>query len=205
MAGWTVTATSGDGGVFRQNRNDVLIGRVPCSSRRVWRVGNFDGGVMGRAWSNTSVAAGGSYVVGSYDAKEVKDGRERGAGRLFRGAPAASTGGGLPDAGLAQRRRRRRPGRWERMGRVGAACDNAAMESFLACCRRTCSTPDAGRPTRNSALRSLGRIVFKARPESPLTGYARRDRLSEIHCAAIWRVRTNRRSRPAPAEALRGG
>ena len=37
------------------------------------------------------------------------------------------------------------------MGRVGAAGDNAAMESSSACCRRTCSTAAAGTPASSYA------------------------------------------------------
>ncbi|AXE24130.1 hypothetical protein C0216_12275 [Streptomyces globosus] len=40
------------------------------------------------------------------------------------------------------------------IGRVGAAVDNAAMESFSACCRRTSSTAAAGPPARNCGSRS---------------------------------------------------
>ena len=75
------------------------------------------------------------------------------------------------------------------MGRVGAACDNAAMESFFSLLRKNVLDTRRWETARNSASRSLGRIVFKARRESPLTGYARRDSLSGIHIAAIWRVR----------------
>ena len=39
------------------------------------------------------------------------------------------------------------------MGRV-AACDNAAMESFFCCSRRTCSIGNAGPAAKNSASRS---------------------------------------------------
>lgn len=40
------------------------------------------------------------------------------------------------------------------MGRVGACGDNAAMESFLPCCRRTCSTGNGGRPATSSVWQS---------------------------------------------------
>jgi putative transposase len=40
------------------------------------------------------------------------------------------------------------------MGRVGACGDNAAMESFFACCRRMSWTGTAGPPARNSGWRS---------------------------------------------------
>lgn len=39
------------------------------------------------------------------------------------------------------------------MGRVGAAGDNAAMESFFRCCKRMFSTGSAGAPVRNSGWR----------------------------------------------------
>ena len=37
------------------------------------------------------------------------------------------------------------------MGRVGACGDNAAMQSFFAYCKKTCSTSAAGQPARNCA------------------------------------------------------
>lgn len=40
------------------------------------------------------------------------------------------------------------------MGRVGACGDNAATESFFACCNATCSTVDAGLPEPSSAWQS---------------------------------------------------
>lgn len=40
------------------------------------------------------------------------------------------------------------------IGRVGAAGDNAAMESFFSLCRRTSSTDASGPPAKNSGLRS---------------------------------------------------
>ena len=40
------------------------------------------------------------------------------------------------------------------MGQVGSAGDNAAMESFLRCCRRTSWTADAGTPATSSGSRS---------------------------------------------------
>jgi hypothetical protein len=40
------------------------------------------------------------------------------------------------------------------MGRAGAACEDAATESFFSLLQKACSTPDAGRPARNSASRS---------------------------------------------------
>ena len=40
------------------------------------------------------------------------------------------------------------------MGRVGAAGDNAAMESFFPCCSRTCTTVVAGTRASNCASRS---------------------------------------------------
>ena len=41
------------------------------------------------------------------------------------------------------------------MGQVGSAGDNAAMESFFFCCRRTCSTATGGPPVTSSASRSF--------------------------------------------------
>jgi transposase InsO family protein len=61
-------------------------------------------------------------------------------GSQFRSAKFVRT---LRDAGLACS-----------MGRVGACADNAAMESSSPGCRRTCSTPNAGRQERSSNLRS---------------------------------------------------
>ena len=46
----------------------------------------------------------------TWQREDVTDGRERVAGGALRGAPGPSAGGGLPDAGLAHRRRRRRAG-----------------------------------------------------------------------------------------------
>ncbi len=50
---------------------------------------------------------------GSLGPSKAKDGhgRQRMAGRTLRGPPGPVAGGGLPHAGLAHRRRRRRPGR----------------------------------------------------------------------------------------------
>jgi hypothetical protein len=55
------------------------------------------------------------------------------------------------------------------------------MESFFSPLQK--NVPDTRRRETREELRlAIAReTVFKARPKSPLTGYARRDRLSEIH------------------------
>jgi transposase InsO family protein len=47
------------------------------------------------------------------------------------------------------------------MGRVGAACDNAAMESFCSLLQKNVLNTRRWKTARNSASRSLGRTVLK--------------------------------------------
>src|SRR4051812_42707266 len=74
------------------------------------------------------------------------------------------------------------------MGRVASAGDNAAMESFWAYCRRTCSTGGAGAPATNSKIQSC------SGSSTPTT-----DAAGSAHSTSTPRSSTNL---PSPAKPL---